>query len=304
VAVADRARVIDGDESIAVAVEREADRGAPGAHRPLQSLGMERPAAGVDVPAIGAGTDRQDAGAEPPEDARRHAIRRAVGAVEHDREPAELEREGPAEEVDVVRLRARVGDEAADPGAPRARRAVLALEALLDLVLPGVGELRALRGEQLDAVVLERVVGRAEHDSAVGAKPFREERDRRGREHADRVALGTGGQQPRHERGLEERSRQARVASDDKPHAVGRVLAEERRDELTPDAEREVGGEWVLVGDAANPVGAEQACHRVAPSRRPPSIGSSDLISTVTCTLRWSVRYTDSGNASPTLCDT
>jgi len=45
-----------------------------------------------------------------------------VGAVEHDGEPAELEREGPAEEVDVVRLRARVGDEAAD-SAPRARGA-------------------------------------------------------------------------------------------------------------------------------------------------------------------------------------
>src|SRR2546422_4600906 len=85
---------------------------------------------------------------------------------------------------------------------------------------------------------------------------------------------------------------------------ICRVLAEERRDELTPDPEREVGSERVLVGDAANPVGAEQACHRAAPSRRRPPIGSSDLISTVTCTLRWSVRYTDSGSASPTLCDT
>src|SRR5438094_363946 len=242
--------------------------------------------------------------AEPPEDARRHAIRRAVGAVEHDGEPAELEREGPAEEVDVVRLRARVGDEAADLGAPRARRTVVALEALLDLVLPGVGELRALRGEQLDAVVLERVVGRAEHDAAVGAELLREERDRRGREHADRVALGAGGEQPRHERGLEEGPRQACVASDDEPHAVRRVFEQEGRDELTPDPEREVGSERVLVGDAANPVGAEQACHRAAPSRRRPPIGSSDLISTVTCTLRWSVRYTDSGSASPTLCDT
>src|SRR2546430_16940576 len=46
--------------------------------------------------------------------------------------------------------------------------------------------------------------------------------------------------------------------------------------------------------------------------RRPPrstlfpytTLFRSDLISTVTCTLRWSVRYTDSGSASPTLCDT
>src|SRR2546425_1134224 len=117
-------------------------------------------------------------------------------------------------------------------------------------------------------------------------------------------APGGGGERPRHERGLEEGPRQACVASDDEPHAVRSVFEQERRDELTPDPEREVGSERVLVGDAANPVGAEQACHRAAPSRRRPPIGSSDLISTVTCTLRWSVRYTDSGSASPTLCDT
>src|SRR5205809_5179952 len=301
VPVPDRPRVIDGDQPVAVAVERKADRGAPGAHRPLQSLGVERAAAGVDVPAVGAGADRQDAGAEPPEDARRHAIRRAVGAVEHDGEPAELEREGPAEEVDVVRLRARVGDEAADLGAPRARRTVVALEALLDLVLPGVGELRALRGEQLDAVVLERVVRRAEDDAAVGAELLREERDRRRREHADGVAVGAGGEQPRHERGLEQRPRQTRVASEHEPYAVGPVLDLQRRDELASDPEREVGRERLLVGDAADPVGAEQTRHRPVPSRPPCVIGSSGLISTVTSTLDWPVRYTDSGSTSPTL---
>src|SRR5204862_288633 len=103
---------------------------------------LERPPASVaSASPVSAATPGR-ARAEPPEDARRHAIGRAVGAVEHDGEPAEVEREGPAEEVDVVRLRARVGDEAADPGAARPGRAVLALEALLDLVLPGVGELR------------------------------------------------------------------------------------------------------------------------------------------------------------------
>src|SRR5206468_11096164 len=128
VPVADLTRMIDGDQPVAVAVEREADRRALRAYDALQPLGVKRPAAGVDIPAVGAGADRQDARAEPPEDARRHAIGRAVGAVEHDGEPAEVEREGPAEEVDGVRLRARVGDEAADPGAARPGRAVLALE--------------------------------------------------------------------------------------------------------------------------------------------------------------------------------
>ena len=236
---------------------------------------MERPALGVDVRAVRAGADRENAGTEAPEDARRHAVGRAVGAVERDREAGEVEREAPAEELDVLGLRARVGDEPADPGAPRARRAVVALEALLDRVLPGVGELGALRGEQLDAVVLEQVVGRAEHDATVGAELLREEGDRRRREHADGVALGAGGEQPRHEGGLEQRPRQARVASDDEAHAVDPVVELQRGDELAPDPEREVGRERLLVGDAADTVGPEQARHRLVPSHGPRVIGSS-----------------------------
>ena len=90
-----------------------------------------------------------------------------------------------------------------------------------------------------------------------------------------RVALGASGEQPRDERGLEHRARQARVASDDEPRTVGPVLDRERRDELAPDPEREVGGERFLVGDAADTVGSEQARHRLVPSRGPRLIGSS-----------------------------
>src|SRR2546429_9935316 len=115
-------------------------------------------------------------------------------------------------------------------------------------------------------------------------------------------ASGSGGERPRHEGGLEQRPRQARVASDDEAHAVDPVVELQRGDELAPDPEREVGRERLLVGDAADSVGAEQTRHRTAPSRRPRPIGSSGLISTVTRTLGWSVRYAASGSTRPTLC--
>src|SRR5207249_563934 len=228
--------------------------------------------------------------AEPPEDARPHAERRAVRAVDDHGESGEVQRETAREEVDVVLLRAVVVDEAADVGAVRARRHVRRRQPCLDLLLPRVGELRALRREELDAVVLERVVGGGEHDAAVGIERAREERDARRREHADRVAVGAGGEETRHHGRLEQRPREARVAADHESHPLAALLRDQRGHELAADAIREVRRQRRLVGHTADAVRAEQTiAHR---SRR---------ISTVTCTVLWVVGYTESGRSSPTV---
>ena len=222
---------------------------------------MERADALVDIGPRRPRAERQDPRPEPPEGARRHTIRRAVGAVEDDREPAEVERERGAEEVDVVGLRSVVLDQLADPRAPRPRRLVGPAEPPLDLVFPRVGELRALRGEELDAVVLELIVRGAQHDAAVRLEPAREERDGRRRQDADRVAVGAGGEEPGDQRRLEQRAGVARVAADDEPGALGAVLGLKRGGELPAHAKGEVGREGLLVGDAADAVSPEQARH-------------------------------------------
>ena len=53
------------------------------------------------------------------------------------------------------------------------------VERSLDLVLEVVGELHPVAGEELDAVVLGRVVGSGDHDAGVGAELGGEERNRR-----------------------------------------------------------------------------------------------------------------------------
>ena len=89
----------------------------------------------------------------------------------------------------------------------------------------------------------------------------REERDGGRRQDADRVAVGAGGEEPGDQRRLEQRAGAARVAPDDEPGALRAVLGLKRGGELPPHTKGEVGREGLLVGDAADAVGPEQAHH-------------------------------------------
>src|SRR4051812_43815625 len=79
-----RPEMADGDEAVTIAVEGKADIGADRAQLLLQAIGMQRAAVRVDVRPVGLGGDRDHAGAESPEHARRHVRGRAVGAVDGD----------------------------------------------------------------------------------------------------------------------------------------------------------------------------------------------------------------------------
>ena len=91
VAVADRSVRVDHLHAIAVAVEGDAEVGAALAHGRLQQAQVGRAAAGVDVEAVRLRADRDDIGAEIGEHARGDMVGRAMGAVEHDPAPAQIQ---------------------------------------------------------------------------------------------------------------------------------------------------------------------------------------------------------------------
>ena len=184
-------------------------------------------------------------GAALLEGLRREPGVRAVRAVDGDPQPGQI----GAEALDDV-LEVRVGRDLdvldlplVDPG----RRG----EQLLDLLLGHVRELVPLRVEELDAVVLRRVVRRGDDDAEIE----REQRDRGSRQHAAEDAVAAGGDHAARERLLELDAGGARVAADEHLRRAGpeRRGAAEALDELGRDE---------LAHDAAHPIGAEVlACH-------------------------------------------
>ena len=201
-----------------------------------------------------------DLGPQPREHLRRHVGRGPVGAVEHQREPGEgAGREHAHQPVDVPEP-AVVGGDGAHPVAGRPREAVGGRERSsaggeqpVDLGLqPGlhlVGQLAAPGGEELDAVVLEGVVGRGDHRRRVAVGGREPGHARRG-QHADVGHVGALGHEPGRQGGLQERTRDPGVAADQEAVAgqdPGRGPAQ---------GHDHLGGE-VGVGDAANTVGTE-----------------------------------------------
>ena len=185
VAVDDLPAVIDEDRAIAVAVERHAHLAAALDHRPRQQLGMRRPALQVDVAAVGLIADHLDVEAHAAEQRRRHRRRRAVRAVDGQLESGQRLRfrndrpkmiEVGADQIgvrDVRRLAspARVHDASARiASTSRSTRSV---------------NFSPLPGEDLDAVVFERIVRGRDHDAGVVAVRARQIRDGRRRHDAD-----------------------------------------------------------------------------------------------------------------------
>ena len=119
-------------------------------------------------------------------------------------------------------------------------------EQLLDLFLRHVRELVASRVEELDAVVLRRVVRRGDDDSEIE----REQRDRGSREDAAENAVAARGDHTARERLFELDARGSCVTPDEylrRPGPQG-SCATEPLDELGRDE---------LAHDAAHPIGAE-----------------------------------------------
>src|SRR5437588_4967046 len=111
----------------------------------------------MDVRAVGRNADRDNLGPKLPKSLGRNVIRSAVGAIDHDLETVEPQMLGESVlgELDVAA--ACVVDPAGAADHLGLGELRLLFEASLDVPLGFVAELVAIRAEQLDAVVGERV---------------------------------------------------------------------------------------------------------------------------------------------------
>ena len=183
---------------------------------------------------------------------------RAVGAIDEHAQRGHLDRScrrrrRPSSRSAPQRPRAGATRRPRRPVGPRA----LGAHQRLDAVLVVVGELEAVRAEELDAVVRERVV-RGRDDGAEARALLAHEPGHAGRrQHAGAQRDAAGGRDAGAQRVLEHRAGAARVTADDDGRLRRAALAREQR-RGAPERERDLGAEHVAVGDAAHAVRPEQ----------------------------------------------
>ena len=98
------ALLVHQDQPVGVAVQRDAEVGAIGEHFALEHRRSGGAAAAVDVDAVGLDADRDDFGAQFPQDLGRHLVGGAMGAIDDDLQPVEPQaaREGVLDELDIA----------------------------------------------------------------------------------------------------------------------------------------------------------------------------------------------------------
>ena len=152
------------------------------------------------------------------------------------------------------------------------RLAEIGVDQLLDLLLDLVGELVAVRAEQLDAVVVVGIVRGRDHHAEVGAHRARQHRDARRRDRAGQQHVHADRGEAGRQRVLDHVAGQARVLADQ--HAVAVVAVLEDEPDRLADLQREFRRDDA-VGPAANAVGAEILASHQSPLRFGPVSGPS-----------------------------
>src|SRR6266540_49581 len=252
VPVDDGALLVDGEHPVAVAVERDTEVEVVLGHRSLQSAQVGRAAALVDVRPIRLNADRRDDRAESLERARRDLAVGAVGAVDADLEAGEVRAEALDDVIEVAVVR---NADAIDLAAARCSR----VEQRLDLLLVLVAQLLPLAVEELDAVVLRRIVRCGDHGSDVQ----RQQRDRRCREYSRQDGGAAGRRDAATQRLFELDAGCARVPTDE--HAAS---SRPERDRLAEPLDQL--GCQALADNPADAVCSEvSASHRRAELTRP-----------------------------------
>ncbi len=256
VAVDDVPGGVDRDAPVGIAVEGEADVGAPLGHGRRQRRRGGRPATEIDVQPVGLGEDDLDPGPGRGEDVGRHDAARAVGAVEHDPEIGR-DRPGQADPVLAVARQQAAGiDRPAQLGVAHPAQVARPPDELLELVLDVVVELEPGRVEHLQAVVLGRVVGGGDHDPRGEVARAGQVGQGRRRNDPDPMDVDAQTGRPADDGGHEHVTRAAGVlADDDRPTGAGQSSCR-RPTEIVGDGRLELD-----VGDAPDAVGTEQTRH-------------------------------------------
>ena len=181
IAVDQMAVLVRDQNAVGIAVERDANIGAHLAHLAAERFGRGRTAIVVDVEAIRLDADRHHVGAKLPQRIGRDPVGGAVGAVDDDAQAFERQvaRQRAFGEFDIAVVHAIDALGAAEIAAAGEALGQIAIHQPFDLALGIIGQLVAVRPEQLDAVVIERVVRCRNHDAEVGAHRTGEHGDRR-----------------------------------------------------------------------------------------------------------------------------
>ena len=258
VPVDDRALGVGEQRAIGIPVVAHAGVGAHAEDLCRHDLRVQGPTPVVDVLAVGIGVDRVHRGAEPLQQRGSEFGGGPVGAVHHDAHP--LQRGlGGIDEVGEVPL---------TPVADRQRLAgtiggiVRPGQHGFDLVLDRVGQLRPGPVEELDAVVLGRVVRRRDHDPRRGAQGRGEERDRGGGFDTGDQGVATRVPDAFDQCVLEPFPGGTRVSAHHERRMTLAVAAEDD-DRGIAQSVGEVLGE-LLARETAYAVGAEQSSHQEA----------------------------------------
>src|SRR6185437_12793441 len=174
-------------------------------------------------------------------------------AIDHDAQPAEIH--GPGQralgEFDVAVLYAVDTFGAPEIGAFGQMQAEIGIEQRLDLELDFVVELVAIGPEQLDPVVVERIVRSGDHHAKVRAHRARQHADGWRRNRAGKQHIHADGREAGNQRGLDHVTGKARVLADQ--YAVTVVAVLEHKTGRLANPERKLRRDHA-VGAAANAV--------------------------------------------------
>ena len=270
VAIDDLTLLIDDDDPVGIAIERDADIGAHLFYFLTQRLGRGGAAFFVDVGPVGIDANLDHFGAKFPQGERGDLVSGAIGAIDDDAPVVELQvaRQRALGELDITLLRA------LDPGGAAYARGVGQqvrrgrIHKRFDLFLDLIGELVTVGPEQLDAVVGKRVVGGRNHHAQVRAQRARQHGDSGRRHRAEQKHVHADGGESRLHGGLDHVARKARVLANH--DAVAMRAAGEQMAGRHAHFEGDFGRHGMLVGLPANAVGAEIAsCHQY-PLQCPP----------------------------------
>src|SRR5580658_1353155 len=256
VAVDDFSRFADEERAVGVAVESHSELSALGKHACLQSIEMERAAAGIDIAAIRGNAHRDNISAEGPKKFGAEFVSGAVGAVEQNAEAGELGsgNDATAQKIEIFGVERSIGNE---KGRIFRRRAGAMLENVgFEFFFDGVRELHARVREKLDAIVLVRIVRRGNHDAGLKII-LAHEAGHAGR--GDDTGKSYGGSGLREASGEKRRDVRTGFAGVHADEHVGRgVLAEQISGERAAGGEKSSVVEGRRAGNAANAVGSEK----------------------------------------------
>ncbi len=261
---------IGGHDTIGVTVMSDAQIESPGSHEFGHLLHVSGTTPHVDVHAVPIAVDRDHVGAKPSECLGCGNRGSPVPAVHGDLQPGQVSLDGPDGVRDValhpVGERDRLADAASRGTLPIARGD----GELLYLVLDLVRQLEAVPTEELDPVVLGRIVRRGDDNAAVALQLARQERHSGRGYDAGKESVRASRTDARNQRGLQHLATAARVPPNH--NAPSALIAEEVPRSL-PESEGELRREFA-VRDAAHSVGAEEPCaHMLSPSLAPEPSG-------------------------------